>query len=234
VDIIVMIWILSTLSPELHEIVREPTETARQAWRVIEAKFLGSREARDRVAKFLGNCKFRIFMQCDLSVSDYCRWMKGMADDLHALSQTVIDHHLVLNLIQGMYKRFNHMKIFIKRLQSFPSFNIIRNDLELEEIELDNSAAHGHASVFYSMSSGGGCPSQQLLPPRPPQQEPLCLPTAPPPPAPTPTMAIKARVRVREKGKVRITAPTTLATTSGAPQHVPLSTIPRPTSSRCG
>jgi hypothetical protein len=28
-DSIMMIWILSTLSPELHEIVREPMETTR-------------------------------------------------------------------------------------------------------------------------------------------------------------------------------------------------------------
>jgi hypothetical protein len=36
-DNIMVTWILSTLSPKLHEIVREPTETARQAWFMIEA-----------------------------------------------------------------------------------------------------------------------------------------------------------------------------------------------------
>jgi hypothetical protein len=36
-DNIVVTWILGTLCPELHEIVREPTETARQAWLAIEA-----------------------------------------------------------------------------------------------------------------------------------------------------------------------------------------------------
>jgi hypothetical protein len=50
------------------------------------------------------------------------------------------------------------MKIFIKRSQPFPSFHTIRNDLELEEIELDHSAAQGQASTFYSTPSGGGCP----------------------------------------------------------------------------
>jgi hypothetical protein len=33
------------------------------------------------------------------------------------------------------------MKIFIKRLQSFPSFHTICNDLKLKKIELDNSMA---------------------------------------------------------------------------------------------
>jgi hypothetical protein len=67
--------------------------------------------------------------------------MKGMADDLCALGETVTDRHPVLNLLQGLDKRFDHMKIFIKRSQPFPSFHTIRNDLELEEIELDHLGA---------------------------------------------------------------------------------------------
>jgi hypothetical protein len=41
--------------------------------------------------------------------------MKGMADDLCAFGETITDHHLILNLLQGLNKRFNHMKIFIMR-----------------------------------------------------------------------------------------------------------------------
>jgi predicted nucleic acid-binding OB-fold protein len=67
--------------------------------------------------------------------------MKGMADDLRALGETITDHHHILNLLQGLNKRFDHMKIFIKRSQSFPSFHTVRNDLELEEIKLDHSMA---------------------------------------------------------------------------------------------
>jgi hypothetical protein len=44
-DIIVVTWILGTLSLELHEIVRELTETARQVWLAIEAQFFGNRES---------------------------------------------------------------------------------------------------------------------------------------------------------------------------------------------
>jgi hypothetical protein len=84
-DSIVVTWILGTLSPELHEIVREPTETARQAWLAIEAQFLGNSES--HVLQL--NARFRAFKQGDLSVRDYCCWMKGMADDLRALGETV-------------------------------------------------------------------------------------------------------------------------------------------------
>jgi hypothetical protein len=162
-DSIVVTWILGTLSPELHEVVREPTETARQAWLAIEAQFLGNSES--RVLQL--DARFRAFKQGDLSVRDYCRRMKGMADDLRALGETITDRHLVLNLLQCLNKKFDHMKI-IKRSQPFPSFHTVRNDLELEEIELDHSTAQGQASAFYSTPSGGGRPPQQQLPPRPP------------------------------------------------------------------
>jgi hypothetical protein len=138
-DNIVVTWILDTLSPELHEIVREPTETARQVWLAIKAQFLGNSESR----VLQHDARFRAFKQGDLSVRDYCRQMKGLADDLRALGETVTDRLLVLNLLQGLNKKFDHMKIFIKRSQPFPSFHTIRNDLELEEIELDHSTAQG-------------------------------------------------------------------------------------------
>jgi hypothetical protein len=109
-DNIVVTWILDTLSPKLHEIVREPTEITCQAWLVIQAQFLSNES---RVLQL--DARFCAFKQGDLSVNDYCRRMKGMDDDLCALSETDTDCHLVLNLLHGLNKRFNHMKIFIKQ-----------------------------------------------------------------------------------------------------------------------
>jgi hypothetical protein len=109
-DTIVVTWILNTLSLKLHEIVREPTETTCQAWLTLKAQFLGNRES--HVLQL--DASFCIFKQGDLSVSDYYHRIKGMADDLRAMGETVIDHHLVPNLLQGLNKRFDHMKIFIK------------------------------------------------------------------------------------------------------------------------
>jgi hypothetical protein len=153
-DNIVMTRILGTLSLKLHEIVRVPMDTARQAWLAIEAQFLDN--SKSCVLQL--DARFHAFKQGDLNVSNYCRRMKGMADDLRALGETVTDRHLILNLLQGLNKRFDHMKIFIKRSQPFPSFHTIRNDLKLEEVELDHSAAQGQAFAFYSAPSGGGRP----------------------------------------------------------------------------
>jgi hypothetical protein len=109
-DNIVVTWILGALSPELHEIVRKSIEIACQVWLTIEAQFLGNSES--RVLQL--DARFHAFKQGDLSIIDYCRRMKGMTDDLHALGETVTDRHLVLNLLQGLNMRFDHMKIFIK------------------------------------------------------------------------------------------------------------------------
>jgi hypothetical protein len=103
--------ILGTLSPELHEIVREPMETAWQAWLAIEAQFLGNNES--RVLQL--DAVFRAFKHDEHSINVYWRQMKGMADDIHALDETITDRHLVINLLHGLNKRFNHMKIIIKR-----------------------------------------------------------------------------------------------------------------------
>jgi hypothetical protein len=112
-------------------------EPARQAWLTIDTQLLSKSES--RVLQF--DARFHAFKQGDLSVSDYCRWMKGMADDPCASDETVTNRRLVLNLLQDLNKRFDHMKIFIKRSQPFPSFHTVRNNLKLEEIMLDHSAA---------------------------------------------------------------------------------------------
>jgi hypothetical protein len=106
---------------------------------MIEAQFLDN----SKLCVLQLDGRFHAFTQGNLSISDYCRRKKGMADDLRALSETITDRHLVLNLLQGMNKRFDHMKIFIKQLQPFPSIHTIHDDLKLEEIELDHSTAQG-------------------------------------------------------------------------------------------
>jgi hypothetical protein len=63
-DKIVVAWILGTLSPDLHGIVQELTEIARQVWFTIEAQFLGNSEL--RVLQL--NAWFCAFKQGDLSI----------------------------------------------------------------------------------------------------------------------------------------------------------------------
>jgi hypothetical protein len=127
------------------------------------------------------------------------------------------------------------MKIFIKRSQSFPSFHTIRNDLKLEKIKLDHSAAQGQAIAFYSALSGGEHPPQQQLPPCPPSQElPERHTKAPPPPASNPNNGGKGKGKDKGKEKDKNHDSGGSNNNSKAPRRDPPSTIPRLTPSRCG
>jgi hypothetical protein len=158
--------------------------------------------------------------------------MKGMADDLRALGEIITDRRLVLNLLQGLNKRFDHMKIFIKQSQLFPSVHTIHNDLELEKIKLDNLVAQGQASAFYSTPQEVGvlCSSNCLHTHRSRNYRVLwwTFPLLPPPP----TTAAKARGMGKARTMVS-TAPVTIAR-AATPRRGPPYTILGPAPSRCG
>jgi hypothetical protein len=52
------------------------------------------------------------------------------------------------------------MKALIKRQSPFPSFHVVRNDLELEELDMEAMSDPDSAMTFYSTI---GHPQQQLL-----------------------------------------------------------------------
>jgi hypothetical protein len=93
-DNIVVTWILDMDPPiRLLGNVGLLTKTARQVWLALEAQYLGN--CKSHVLQL--DAKFCVFKQGDLSVSDYSHKMKGHANDLCALGETIIDCHLVLN-----------------------------------------------------------------------------------------------------------------------------------------
>jgi hypothetical protein len=86
-DNIVLNWISNSISTDLHQVVRERGCTARHLWLTIENQFLGNREQRTLHL----DATFRTFVQHDLSVNEYCRKFKAMADGLANLDATVED-----------------------------------------------------------------------------------------------------------------------------------------------
>ena len=81
-DSVAMSWIFGTISLDLQDLVRTHGGTARQAWVALEGQFLGNAEYRALQL----DATFRTFEQGDLSVGEFCRRMKGMADALHTTS----------------------------------------------------------------------------------------------------------------------------------------------------
>ena len=88
-DSIMLSWILGTISLSLHDLVHNSAD-ARRAWLALEGQFLGNAEAR---ALHL-DASFRTFVQGNLSISDFCRRMKGMADSLDDLGWPMEDRIL--------------------------------------------------------------------------------------------------------------------------------------------
>jgi len=133
-DCVVKSWIIATLTDDLGEIIRAQGSTARHAWLAVESQFLGNREARSIQLE----TQFRNFVQGDLSVTDFCRKLKKMADDLTALGEVITDRTLVLNVIRGLNERFAHVGTLLRRAKPFPTFLEAREDLILEELTMAN------------------------------------------------------------------------------------------------
>jgi hypothetical protein len=97
-DCVVRSWLHGTISTDFAETVMGRGGSARAAWLAIEVQFLGNRETRTLHL----DTQFRHFCQGDLSITDYCRKFKSMADALVDLGEPVTDRTLVLNVIRGL------------------------------------------------------------------------------------------------------------------------------------
>ena len=172
-DCVVMTWLLGTVSPDLEEIVRDDhaTATARSVWLALEHQFLGNREQR---ALYL-DAAFRHFVQGDLSITDYCRKFKSMADALGDLGEVVTDRTLVLNIICGLNERFASIGMHLQRGRPFPTFLEARTDLLLEELNMAHRSAPSPTALITS-GAGGTAGQQPSKPTAPPQQPPSAYP----------------------------------------------------------
>jgi hypothetical protein len=128
-DNVVLSWLLDTITVDHQETnARDRTRdrTAQQLWVHLDAQF-------------------QLFVQGDPSIDNYCHKMKWMASDL---GEHVEDRTLVLNVLWGLNKKYDHIKTYLKRARSFPSFHEVRNDL-LEDLTLDAEASSGSATLSH-------------------------------------------------------------------------------------
>ena len=164
-DCVVVSWLLGTVSPNLLEIVMTSSDinhqpTSRAVWLLLEDVFLGNKEAR----ALLLDTEFRTFAQGDLSISDYCRRLKSMADQLGSLGEPVPDRTLVLAALRGLNERFAHLASFTKRQTPFPTFDKVRNDLLLEELTLNDKVKTPSAALLSTGSRpSSGKPTAGVL-----------------------------------------------------------------------
>jgi hypothetical protein len=97
-DSVILNWISNSISVDLHQVVREHGCTARHLCLTIENQFLDNRKQRTLHL----DAVFRTFVQGDLSVNEYCRKFKVMADGLADLDAPVEDQILILNILRRL------------------------------------------------------------------------------------------------------------------------------------
>jgi hypothetical protein len=145
-DSVTLNWNSISISVNLHQVVRECGCTACHLWIAIENQFLN-------------NCKhctlhldasFHTFVQGDLSVNEYCRKFKAMADGLADLDSPVDDRILVLNILRGLNQLFKHVCSIIQRYSPFLNFLKVRDDLLLEELHMDSTGPPAAPMALYT------------------------------------------------------------------------------------
>jgi hypothetical protein len=180
VDVVVLSWITNMISQDHQEVVQERGHTARHLWLALDNQFRHLWLALDN--QFLGNretrtlhidAAFHNLVQGDLSVSEYCRKFKGMADALADLGSSVDNWILILNILRALNQRFEHVNAIIQRYSSFPKILKVRDDLLLEEVRddllleenhLDTSGPAAAPMALYSNSLSASNPQPSVPP----------------------------------------------------------------------
>jgi hypothetical protein len=127
-------------------VVRERGCTTCHLWLTIENQFLSNREQRT----FPLDANFRTFVQGDLSINEYYRKFKAMADGLANLGTPVEDWILVLNILWGLNQCFEHVGSIIWRYSPFLNILKVRDDLLLEEIHMDSIGPSAAPTALYT------------------------------------------------------------------------------------
>jgi hypothetical protein len=145
-DSVVLNWISNSISMDLHQVVRGHGCTTRHLWLAIKNQFLGNREHRTLHL----DAAFRTFVQGDLSINEYYRKFKAMADGLADLGAPVDDWILVLNNHRGLNQRFEHVGSIIRRYSPFSNFPKVQDDLLLEELHMDSTGPPAAPTALYT------------------------------------------------------------------------------------
>jgi hypothetical protein len=83
-------------------------------------------------------------------VTEYYHKFKAMAHDLANLGSLVEDQILILNILQGLNQRFEHVGSTTRRYPPFSNFLKVQDDLLLEEIHMDSTGPSAAPTALYT------------------------------------------------------------------------------------
>ncbi|EOA22976.1 hypothetical protein CARUB_v10003717mg, partial [Capsella rubella] len=165
-DGLVKLWLYGTLAPPLFRSSFQTGGTSRNIWIRIENQFRNNKEAR---AIQLDN-ELRTQEIGDRTIQEYCQKIKSLADLLTNVDAPVNERTLVMYLLNGLNEKFDYIINVIKHKDPFPTFEVAKSMLELEESRLKKSrrvtATHtDHSSSTTALTAASTSPE-----PRPAQQ----------------------------------------------------------------
>jgi hypothetical protein len=163
-DNVILNWISNSISADLHQVVWKRGCTARHLCLAIENQFLGNREHHTLYL----DAAFHNFVQGDLSVNEYRRKFKVMADGLADLGAPVDDRILILNNLRGLNQRFEQVGYIIRCYSTFLNFLKVRDDLLLEELHMDSTGPPAALTALYTNIASSAAKPPSSTPSRPP------------------------------------------------------------------
>jgi hypothetical protein len=110
------VFFLYCISPDLQDVARQCSHMAHNTSLALQNHFLRNCETH---ALHI-DATFRSFVRGDLSINDYCQKLKGFTNSLVNLNVDVTDRILMLNVLHGLNKHFEHLHAIFTHATPFP------------------------------------------------------------------------------------------------------------------
>ena len=159
VDACIVKWLFLTISGSLFNMVNARDPSAYAMWTRLCDLFLDNQLQR-RV--FLQG-EFFTMQQNDLSIDEYCTWLKVLADELRHVGMFIDDFVLLTNLHQGLHLDLGQSTATLSLVT--PTYAKAVTYLRMEEKRLRHSARQAtHTALHVGLVAGHGTPPTPRVP----------------------------------------------------------------------
>ncbi|XP_021724706.1 uncharacterized protein LOC110692021 [Chenopodium quinoa] len=156
-DAIVKLWIYGTISRDLVHTIMKPGGTTLELWTRLEEIFHDNKHTR---AVFLEEQFTNIKLEHYANMSNYCRQINLLADQLANVDCPVFDCKMVMQLITGLTKgEYDTVATIVSQSEPTPSFNKARSMFLLEETRKNKQEEIGQQALIAHGPAGTTAPS---------------------------------------------------------------------------
>jgi hypothetical protein len=149
VDIHLSLWIMATLSDDLHRLVKGADGLALTTWTRLQRFFLANKDSR---YLFLSKA-FRSTPRGDMPVATYAGKLQSIADDLAALGRPVDDRDLAHQFLDGLGEAYRLQSEILKGNPPLPPFAECISRIQLAEVDVNSQQSHG-TTAFIAHGTG--------------------------------------------------------------------------------